>query len=179
MLRMERNIGFLRGCNLALADVTAPALLFFNNDIELGHGAVAAALARLGSAAEIGAVGAKIIRTNGVLQEAGSIIWNEGTTIGYMRDAAPLAPEANFVRDVDYCSAVFLLCRTALVRQLGGFDEAFAPAYFEDADLCVRMIGAGYRIVYDPAGDRAPSGIRQRRDDRSLDGADAARQTDF
>jgi hypothetical protein len=46
---------------------------------------------------------------------------------------------------------VFLLCRAAAVRALGGFDEAYAPAYFEDADLCVRLIEAGYRIVYDPA----------------------------
>ncbi len=150
IFRMENNVGFLRGCNVALAHVTAPALLFLNNDIELAHGAVAAALARLHGFQDIGAVGGKIIRTNGLLQEAGSIIWNEGTTIGYMRDASPLAAEANFQRDVDYCSAVFLLCRTQLVRALGGFDEAFAPAYFEDVDLCVRMIGAGYRVVYDP-----------------------------
>ncbi len=151
ILRMQGNVGFLRGCNAGLAHVSAPALLFLNNDVELGHGAVAAALARLGGAEDIGAVGGKIIRTNGLLQEAGSIIWNEGTTVGYMRDASPLAAEANFCRDVDYCSAVFLLCRTALVRALGGFDEAFAPAYFEDVDLCVRMISAGYRVVYDPA----------------------------
>jgi GT2 family glycosyltransferase len=151
IIRAESNFGFLRACNLALAQVTAPALLYLNNDVELGFGAIAAALARLGSAADIGAVGAKITRSNGSLQEAGSIIWNEGTTVGYMRDASPLGPEANFVRDVDYCSAVFLLCRTALVRELGGFDEAFAPAYFEDADLCVRMIHAGFRVVYDPA----------------------------
>jgi GT2 family glycosyltransferase/glycosyltransferase involved in cell wall biosynthesis len=150
ILRAQSNIGFLRGCNLALAHVTAPALLFLNNDVELGHGAVASALARLRKAEDIGAVGGKIIRTNGLLQEAGSIIWKEGTTVGYMRDASPLAAEANFIRDVDYCSAVFLLCRTAVVLQLGGFDEAFAPAYFEDADLCVGMIEDGYRIVYDP-----------------------------
>jgi glycosyltransferase involved in cell wall biosynthesis len=112
---------------------------------------VAAALACLAAAENIGAVGGKIVRTNGLLQEAGSIIWNEGTTVGYMRDASPLAAEANFRRDVDYCSAVFLLCRTDLVRALGGFDEAFAPAYFEDVDLCVRMLNAGYRVVYDPA----------------------------
>ena len=112
---------------------------------------MAAALRRLESAGDIGAVGAKIIRTHGRLQEAGSIICTDGTTMGYLRDGSPLAPEANFVRDVDYCSAVFLLCRTELVRQLGGFDEAFAPAYFEDADLCVRIIQAGYRVVYDPA----------------------------
>ena len=151
VLRNEQNLGFLRAANLALAHVSAPALLYLNNDIELGFGAVAAALKRLESAGDIGAVGAKIIRSNGLLQEAGSIIWNEGTTVGYLRDVPPLAPEANFLREVDYCSAVFLLCRSALVQQLGGFDEDFAPAYYEDADLCVRMIGAGYRVVYDPA----------------------------
>ncbi len=150
IFRQQRNIGFLRACNFALPHVTAPALLFLNNDIELAHGAVAAALARLWSGETIGAVGGKIIRTNGRLQEAGSIIWNDGTTTGYMRDASPLAPAANFVRDVDYCSAVFLLCRTLCVRDLQGFDEDFAPAYFEDADLCLRMIKAKKRIVYDP-----------------------------
>jgi GT2 family glycosyltransferase len=151
ILKGESNYGFLRGANLALAHVTAPALLFLNNDVELGYGAVPAAMARLASDLSIAAVGGKIIRSNGVLQEAGSIIWNEGTTAGYMRDGAPLAPEANFVRDVDYCSAVFLLCRSEVVRGLGGFDEAFSPAYFEDVDLCVRMGLAGYRVVYDPA----------------------------
>jgi len=151
ILRCGSNTGFLRGCNLALEYVEAPALLFLNNDTELAHGAVASALARLVSDPEIGAVGGKIIRSNGMLQEAGSIIWQDGTTSGYLRDASPLAAEANFLRDVDYCSAVFLLCRTALVRDLGGFDEAFAPAYFEDADLCVRIHQRGYRVMYDPA----------------------------
>ncbi len=151
VLRTGQNIGFLRACNEALPHATAPALLYLNNDTELGHGAIAAALSRLNSDQSIGAVGGKIIRTHGALQEAGSIIWNEGTTTGYMRDASPLAPEANFVRDVDYCSAVFLLCRAALVKRLGGFDDAFSPAYYEEVDLCVRMIEAGFRIVYDPA----------------------------
>jgi GT2 family glycosyltransferase len=151
LLRMARNLGFLLAANEALAQVSAPVVLYLNNDVELWFGAVARALHRLESAADIGAVGGKIIRTHGKLQEAGSVIWNEGTAVGYMRDASPCAPEANFVRDVDFCSAVFLACRTPLVRALGGFDEDFAPAYYEDADLCVRMIGAGYRVVYDPA----------------------------
>ncbi len=151
LLRAAQNIGFLRACNEALPHATAPALLYLNNDTELGHAAIALALARLNTDETIGAVAAKIIRTHGALQEAGSIIWADGTTTGYMRDASPLAGEANFVRDVDYGSGVFLLCRTALVQRLGGFDDAFSPAYYEEADLCVRMIEAGFRIVYDPA----------------------------
>jgi GT2 family glycosyltransferase len=151
ILRMADNVGFLLGCNAGLAHVTAGAVLFLNNDVELGFGAVAAGVARLAGDPTVGAVGGKIVRTNGVLQEAGSIVWNEATTAGYMRGESPLAAEANFVRDVDYCSAVFLMCRAEVVRELGGFDEGFAPAYFEDVDLCVRMIQCGLRVVYDPA----------------------------
>lgn len=151
LLRNPQNVGFLKACNQALAHVAAPCLLYLNNDVALGFGAVASAMARLSAAADIGAVCGKIVRTHGCLQEAGSIIWDDGTTTGYLRGESPLAPGANFVRDVDYGSAVFLLCRTALVKALAGFDEAFMPAYYEDADLCVRMLQAGYRIVYDPA----------------------------
>lgn len=151
IIRLNRNIGYPRACNLALAQAGGEMVLFLNNDIELGFGAVEAAMARLRSSAEIGAVGGKIIRSHGLLQEAGCIIWQDGSAQGYMRDAAPLAPEANFVREVDFCSGAFLLCRTAAVRKLGGFDPDFDPAYYEEADLCVRMAAAGYRVVYDPA----------------------------
>jgi glycosyltransferase involved in cell wall biosynthesis len=126
-------------------------VLFMNSDVELAPGCIAAALHRLNADSMIGAVGGKVVRTHGLLQEAGSILWRDGGASGYLRDASQLAPEAEFVRDVDFCSGVFLLVRGAPLRALGGFDAAFAPAYYEDADLCVRLWQAGYRVVYDPA----------------------------
>jgi GT2 family glycosyltransferase len=150
LLRFARNIGYGQACNAALMGVTGPAVLFLNNDIELAPGAVGNALRRLDSDPRIGAVGAKVIRLHGKLQEAGSIIWRDGTTLGYLRDASPLAPEANFVRDVDFCSAVFLMVRAAVAERLEGFAEAFVPAYYEDADFCARIVRAGLRVVYDP-----------------------------
>ena len=96
-------------------------------------------------------MGAKVIRLHGKLQEAGSIIWRDGVTLGYLRDASPLAPEANFVRDVDFCSAAFLLVRADVLQRLGGFAEVFAPAYYEVADLCARIAQEGLRVVYDPS----------------------------
>jgi GT2 family glycosyltransferase/glycosyltransferase involved in cell wall biosynthesis len=151
ILRLDENIGYLRAANRGLELVTAPALLYLNNDVELSHGAITAALARLDSDPAIGAVCAKVLRSHGALQEAGCIIWRDGATSGYLRDAPADAPAANFVRDVDFGSAVFLLCRTQPIRALGGFDEDFSPAYYEDADLCLRLRGAGHRIIYDPA----------------------------
>ncbi|OZB39890.1 MAG: glycosyl transferase family 2 [Acidiphilium sp. 34-60-192] len=151
LLRNARNLGFVLGCNQAFARVRAPAVLLLNNDVELGYGAIAKALARLSSDPKIASVGGKILRSHGRLQEAGSIIWQDGTTTGYLRDEPALLPAANFVRDVDYCSGVFLLCRADILRDLGGFDPDYAPAYYEEVDLSVRFLRAGYRNVYDPS----------------------------
>jgi len=151
IIRLTENTGYVRAANQGLGLVTAPALLYLNNDVLLHHGAIGAALARLWRDGETGAVCGKVIRTHGALQEAGSIIWRDGSAAGYLRDAPALSPAANFVREVDFGSAVFLLCRTPLVQKLGGFDPDYAPAYYEDSDLCVRMHKAGYRILYDPA----------------------------
>lgn len=150
LLRFDTNIGFSRACNAGLQVAGADAVLYLNSDVRLAYGAIDTALVRLHSDPAIGAVGGKVIRTNETLQEAGCIVWGDGWTTGYMRGASPLAPEACFVRDVDFCSAVFLMARTELMRALDGFDEAFSPAYFEDADLGLRIWQSGHRVVYDP-----------------------------
>ncbi|MDT8871827.1 hypothetical protein RAA17_13725 [Komagataeibacter rhaeticus] len=95
--------------------------------MDLQFSAIASALARLGAEDTTGAVGARVLRTHGMLQEAGSIIWRDGSVQGYMRDAHPAVPEAGFVRAVDFCSGVFLMVRTDILRTLDGFDEAYAP----------------------------------------------------
>ncbi|WP_019085502.1 glycosyltransferase [Komagataeibacter europaeus] len=151
VLRFAGNIGFVRGCNAALRRVRAPATLYLNNDVDLQYGAIANALSRLMADETTGAVGGRIIRTHGMLQEAGSMIWRDGSVQGYMRDAHPCVPEAGFVRAVDFCSGVFLMVRTEVAQVLDGFDESYAPAYFEETDLCVRIRALGYRILYDPA----------------------------
>ncbi|MCT6854932.1 glycosyltransferase [Bombella sp. ESL0385] len=150
ILRHKVNIGYLLGCNEALAHVTAPAVLYLNNDVRLYPDALHHALRRLYRAETTGAVAARLVRTNMQLQEAGSIIWRDGATYGYRRQDDPNIPEASFTRDVDYGSAAFLLVKAGLLRRLGGYDTRYWPAYFEDTDLCVRLQKIGARIVYEP-----------------------------
>jgi hypothetical protein len=87
---------------------------------------------------------------DGLLQEAGSIIWQNGSCEGYGRGADPTAPKYSFRRDVDFCSGAILLTRRSLFRELGGFDDRYRPAYYEDADFCVRLWQSGYRVQFDP-----------------------------
>ena len=52
---------------------------------------------------------------------------------------------------VEQPAAAALLLRRSVFEELGGMDEAFHPAWFEDVDLCARIARAGRTIVVDPA----------------------------
>ena len=54
------------------------------------------------------------------------------------------------MKDVDYISGAAILLSNDLWKQIGGFDELFAPAYCEDSDLAFEVRKAGYRVVYQP-----------------------------
>ena len=150
IVRLRENLGFLRGCNRAAEVARGEHLLFLNNDTELRPGSLAAALDTITREPSVGAVGGRLVFPDGRLQEAGSIIWSDGSCLGYGRDDSPWKPEYSFQRDVDFCSAAFLLTPRRLFTELGGFDERYQPAYYEDADYCVRLWKSGARVVYDP-----------------------------
>jgi glycosyltransferase involved in cell wall biosynthesis len=42
------------------------------------------------------------------------------------------------------------MVRRALFESLGGFDEHFAPAYYEDVDLAIRVRAQGMKVLYEP-----------------------------
>lgn len=150
VIRNPSNLHFLKAVNLGAKSVQGRAILLLNNDAQLLPGSVASALHTLDSAPDIGAVGGRIILPDGTLQEAGSIIWQDGACSGYGRGQDPSNPDFMYQRDVDYCSGAFLLTPTSVFRELGGFDERFAPAYYEETDYCVRLWESGRRVVFDP-----------------------------
>lgn len=151
ILRFDGNVAFIRACNAAARHVRAPYILFLNNDTEIQLGSIEVAIDRFRHDPEVGVIGGKLIRTNGLLQEAGAIIYRDGSVAGYMRDASPDAPAANFVRRVDFCSGAVFFTRTELFRKIGGFDEEYIPAYYEETDYCVNVWKSGYNVIYDPS----------------------------
>ena len=150
VLRIQGNLGFLRATNQAAAVARGRTLLLLNNDAFPRPGALAAALATLEAEPQAGAVGGRLILPSGLLQEAGSIVWADGSTLGYGRGLPPEAGAVMFRRDVDYCSGAFLLTPRAVWQRLGGLDDAYAPAYYEETDYCLRLREAGLRVVYEP-----------------------------
>lgn len=150
VIRSSENLHFLRGVNRAAREACGRHLLLLNNDTRVAPGAIDAAAARLDAELDLGAVGGPIVHLDGTLQEAGAIIWSNGHCQGYGRGGDPDHWEFQFRRDVDYCSGAFLMVRRDVFDALGGFDTVFAPAYFEETDLCMRIRGAGLRVAYEP-----------------------------
>lgn len=149
VIRNAANVGFLRAVNLGAASAKGDYLLLLNNDAVLRPGSLAAAVETL-SDASIGAVGGRIVLLNGLLQEAGDIVWNDGSCLGYARERSPKCGEVMFRRDVDYCSGAFLMFSRALFNEMGGLDDEYAPAYYEETDFCLRLWERGLRVVFEP-----------------------------
>lgn len=151
VIKNLENVGFLKACNQAAGVAKGQWLLFLNNDTQVSP-ALLDVLYDTAEATELcGAVGAKLIFPDGKLQEAGSIIWSDGSCYGYGRDDDPDKAEYSFVREVDYCSGACLLVRRDLFEEAGKFDERYAPAYYEEVDLCMAVRHLGYKVIYQPA----------------------------
>lgn len=150
LIRNSENLGFVEAVNQGAALADSEYLLLLNNDAFIEPGALSAALAALRNDSSAGAVGGRIRLLDGKLQEAGNIIWRDGSCIGYGRGADPEDSAFRFRRPVDYCSGAFLMFRAAQFRELGGFDEDFAPAYYEESDFCLRLREQGLQIIYEP-----------------------------
>jgi GT2 family glycosyltransferase/glycosyltransferase involved in cell wall biosynthesis len=151
VVRNEKNLGFLLASNSGASAARGRYLLFLNNDTHILSGTVQALISTIRSDPTVGAVGGRLITLDGRLQEAGSIVWNSGACLGYGRGDHPFDPQYSYVRDVDYCSAAMLLTPRELFMRLGGFDERYAPAYYEDSDYCMSLWANGLRVVYQPA----------------------------
>jgi GT2 family glycosyltransferase len=144
------NLGFVGATNAAAAQARGQFILMMNNDITIAKGKLGAAVRLFDTEPNIGAVGGLIKLATGRIQEAGALIYRDGSTNGFLRNRKHELPEGMFIRDVDYCSGAFLLLNRDYYLAIGGLDEIFAPGYYEETDLCMRLRSLGKRVVYTP-----------------------------
>lgn len=150
LVRSGTNLGFGGGNNAAAAVASGRYLMFLNDDSTVEAGCVDTLLEAAEGDPTIGAVGCRILSGDGGLQEAGSVLWSDGSTarVGFGLPAG--TREFADRRDVDFASANGLLVRREAWEAVGGFDEGYHPAYYEDVDLCMALRSHGYRVVYEP-----------------------------
>ncbi|MBE5953115.1 MAG: glycosyltransferase [Lachnospiraceae bacterium] len=150
VIRNSENLKFLLNCNNAAKSAIGKYILFLNNDTKVTEGWLSSLVKLIEADESIGMVGSKLVYPDGRLQEAGGIVWKDASAWNYGHGQDPEAPEYNYVREVDYISGASIMIKKALWEELGGFDEEFAPAYYEDTDLAFQVRKAGYKVMYQP-----------------------------
>jgi GT2 family glycosyltransferase len=149
-LRQESNLGFIENCNRAAKTAEGQYLIFLNNDTVVMKDWLDELINTFESAPKTGLAGSMLIYPEGRLQEAGGIVFCDGSAWNYGRFQDPSNPEFNYARDADYCSGASLAIRADVWHKVGGFDTRYRPAYYEDTDLAFKVRNAGYRVVYQP-----------------------------
>ena len=149
-LRREKNRGFVGSCNFAAAKARGKYLLFLNNDTRVLPGWLDELIGSFDLFPKAGLVGSKLINADGSLQEAGGIVWRDGTVWNYGRGEFPERPEFCYARRADYCSGASIAVLASAWEEVGGFDFFYAPAYCEDLDLAFKLRRAGYEVWFQP-----------------------------
>lgn len=151
LLRNETNLGFVASCNAGAAAARGEFLLFLNNDTQVTSGWLDALLRCFSERADCGIAGSRLVYPDGRLQEAGGLVFADGSCWTTGRFESRDAAEFRYRRATDYVSGAALLIRREVFARVGGFDERYAPAYYEDADLAFAVRELGLRVYYEPS----------------------------
>lgn len=150
VVRNENSLGFIKNCNKASKFAKGQYLLFLNNDTQVQPEWLVYFFNIIEKDNKVGLIGPKFIYPDGKLQEAGGIIWNDASGWNYGKFDDPEKPEYNYLKEVDYISGACILIKKELWNEIGGFDQRYSPAYFEDTDLAFEVRERGYKVLYQP-----------------------------
>ncbi len=150
LVKNKVNQGFIRSCNNGAGESSGEYLYFLNNDTKVCPGWLEALLRTFNDFPGAGLIGSMLLYPDGVLQEAGGIVWKDGSAWNYGKYQDASLPKYNYAREVDYCSGASIMIPRFLFDQLSGFDQYFNPAYCEDCDIALKIRNLGYRVIYQP-----------------------------
>jgi GT2 family glycosyltransferase len=154
VLPMPGAFNFADINNRAVAQANGEIVGLINNDIEALHGGWLDEMIGQLSRPNVGAVGAKLLWPNGMVQHGG-VLMGVGNAAGHYGNL--LADQDfgdhgrnQFVQQVTGVTAACLFMRRQDYLELGGMDAEAFPVAFNDVDLCLRIRTAGKAIIWTP-----------------------------
>jgi len=172
-------------CNLAAAQAGGDYVLFLNNDTQIVHPQWLARMMSHAQRPEVGVVGARLCYPEtGKIQHAGVVLGLGGIADHPFIGRCGLADPAYLNRallEQDY-SAVTGACqlvRKSLYREVGGLDAEELPIGYSDIDLCLKVMAAGYKVVWTPFATLVHHGSVSQKSDAADPEREAARRARF
>ena len=155
LIENEANLGFTGGNNVGLRRALAhdaDYALLLNNDTEVAPDFLRLQVEAAEADPAIGIVGPTIYyfdRPDVIWSAGGAIDWDRGRTFMIGLDEVDQGQFGHTVRPVDFVTGCALLIKMSVVEQVGMLDPRFF-AYYEEAEWCVRVARAGFRILHVP-----------------------------
>lgn len=156
----QENLGFAKSNNLAFQTAAGEFVLFLNPDTEIVGPAINVLHSALKSLPNAGAVGGKLLNTDGTVQtsciQAFPTILNQILNAEILRRLTPRAgiwdmkalfDSAGNASEVDMISGACLMIRQTVFRKIGQFNTEYFM-YVEDLDLCYRLRKLGFANYY-------------------------------
>jgi len=151
VIRNTRAQRFIRACNSGAAKARGKYVALLNNDVEVTSGWIDNLIEAFGRFGNVGLVGSKLLYPNGMLQDAGGIIWGSGNPWNYGNKQNPWDPRFCYARQADYLSGAALMTTREIWDEVGGLSSYLEPMYFEDTDFSFKVRAAGYTTWFVPS----------------------------
>lgn len=153
--RRDGTFNYARLINEAVEQVKTPYVLQLNNDVQAIESGWLEDMIGWASVKGVGVVGARLLYPDGNIQHAGVVIGPHGGLADHQFHQLPVKNVgylalSHAARNVSAVTGACLLTKTALFREVGGFDEENFGVEYNDVDFCLRMNKLGKRIVYTP-----------------------------
>ena len=149
LIAADQNWGFAGGVNRGVAAAHGRVIALLNPDAEPAPDWLQQLIAALDDP-QIGVVGSKVIGPDGRIQSLGSELQLPVMLSAHRKAGERDTSQDHEIADVWAVHGAAMAFTRPLWEALGGFDEGFFPAYWEESDFCERARRAGKRVVVAP-----------------------------
>jgi GT2 family glycosyltransferase/glycosyltransferase involved in cell wall biosynthesis/SAM-dependent methyltransferase len=146
----SENLGFLLSCNRGAAAARGEYLCFLNSDTIVSPGWLKHLVEAIEEEPNTGLAGGMLLNNDGTIQDGGWRILSNGWGHPIGRNESAQDGAFTYRRRVDCITGACFVTPKRIFDKLGGFDRAYAPAYYEEFDYAFRLRRQQLQAVYEP-----------------------------
>ena len=155
VLRVPGPFNYSLMNNLAVAEASGELVLLLNNDTEVIEPGWLKEMTRYFQEKRVAVVGPKLLYPDGTLQHGGVVLGIGGVAghihVGEPRNSGGYFGRLWLAQDVSCVTGACMLVRRSVFEKVCGFDSESLPVAFNDVDFCLRVVKAGWRIIWTPS----------------------------